>query len=433
MRVIYLLLLSIASLPVFAVTLEQLQQQGHLVINYRFSPREQVIQYQPVTIEIEVATDRWFARGVRIDDLDIEGAVINHQGNLSTNSSRQQGGVTWAVQLWTVVIYPQKSGVLTIPTIGLFVSVNAGSEPPVEGKISLPEKTLDVEVPDAMMGVDQWWATTGLTVKQSFEGLKDSYQPGDAITHTIDMKIESVPAMMLPQLIPASIDGLAVYTRQPVVNDYNNRGVLKGARKQQFIYTVEQSGDFSLPAYQFYWWNLADMKKESIFLASQTFRASGDGIATVRADESLLDNMASIPWGVLAGGMSVWLVFWAGSLWLPIKRLRDFRVAWWSKKRLEQRFLDATKALNGELALQSLYDLLAQRQGREFVTLEQTFRDDKICAELVLQLKHFVYGSGSALTIAEAKQLLASINSKQVRVWPWQKRVDFSLNHRRVP
>ena len=89
MRVIYLLLLSIASLPVFAVTLEQLQQQGHLVINYRFSPREQVIQYQPVTIEIEVATDRWFARGVRIDDLDIEGAVINHQGNLSTNSSRQ--------------------------------------------------------------------------------------------------------------------------------------------------------------------------------------------------------------------------------------------------------------------------------------------------------------------------------------------------------
>ena len=111
----------------------------------------------------------------------------------------------------------------------------------------------------------------------------------------------------------------------------------------------------------------------------------------------------------------------------------DYRVAWWSKKRLEQRFLDATKVLNGELALQSLYDLLAQRQGREFVTLEQTFRDDKICAELVLQLKHFVYGSGSALTIAEAKQLLASINSKQARVWPWQKRVDFSLNHRRVP
>ena len=65
--------------------------------------------------------------------------------------------------------------------------------------------------------------------------------------------------------------------------------------------------------------------------------------------------------------------------------------------------------------------------------LEQNFRDDKICAELVLQLKHFVYGSGSALTIAEAKQLLASINSKQARVWPWQKRVDFSLNHRRVP
>jgi hypothetical protein len=428
MRAVFLVLLCIVSLPVFSVTLEQLQEQGHIAISYQLSPSDQAIQYQPVTIEIEIATNRWFSRGTRVENLDIDGAVVNRMGSLSTNSSSQRAGVTWAVQLWTLVIYPQKPGVLNIPAIDLFVSVNTESDPQVEGIIRLSEKTLEVVVPESMSTIDQWWATPALTVEQSFQGLKDSYQPGDAITHTIDMSIEDVPAMMLPQLVPASIEGLAVYTPLAVIKDYNNRGILKGTRQQQFIYTVERSGNFSLPAYQFYWWNLVDMKKESIILESQTLIVDGHSIAEVGGGKSLLDTLASIPPNFLLGCISMLIVMWGGFVWLPKKRLRDYVVQRQAKKKAEQNFLDAIKASNGQLALQGLYDLLEQRSGQWVGTLDKTFGDDKACADLVVQLKHFSYGSGQALTVAEAKQLLMFMNKEQARVWPWQKQVNLSLN-----
>ncbi|MEH6558587.1 MAG: hypothetical protein V7708_12365 [Oceanicoccus sp.] len=428
MRIVFLVLLCIVSSPAFSATLEQLQQQGHIAISYKLSPSDQAIQYQPVTIEIEIATNRWFSRGTRVENLDIEGAVVNRMGSLSTNSSRQLAGVTWAVQLWTLVIYPQKPGVLSIPAIDLFVSVNTENDPQVEGIISVNKKTLEVIVPESMAAIDQWWATTALTVEQSFQGLKDSYQPGDAITHTIAMSIEDVPAMMLPQLMPASIDGLAVYSPLAVIKDYNNRGILKGTRQQQFIYTVERSGNFSLPAYQFYWWNLVDMKKESIILESQTLIVDGHDIATISGGRSLLDTFASIPFSFLFGCISLLIVIWGGLLWLPKKRLHDYVVQRQAKKQAEQNFLDAIRASNGQLALQALYDLLEQRSSQWLGTLDKTFGDDKACADLIVQLKRFAYDSGHALSVAEAKQLLVFINREQARVWPWQKQVKLSLN-----
>ncbi|ARN75758.1 BatD family protein [Oceanicoccus sagamiensis] len=279
-RLLAALLLIMPSL-LQAVTIDELHNSGQLAVSYTIVDKDAITQYQPVMMEIEVSTDRWFASGSRVERFDIQDAIVYRSSQTSTNSSRTVAGTTRALQLWTLVFYPQKSGALTIPKLRLFVSLNTEGNNIVEGYLTLDSQTITVNTPAAMNGVDHWLAANNLTINERYDGLKDSYKPGDAITRTISLRIEGSPAMMLPAIEFPEQKGLALYQVPPKVSESSNRGQLIGTRVEQFIITIEAEGSYQLPGYQYYWWNLQSQQQKLLALEPLAFATDGAGTASV--------------------------------------------------------------------------------------------------------------------------------------------------------
>lgn len=56
MKILVSLLFFSLCLPVYGMTIDQLKSQGNIEVSYTVEPAENIIQYQPVTLEIEIAT-----------------------------------------------------------------------------------------------------------------------------------------------------------------------------------------------------------------------------------------------------------------------------------------------------------------------------------------------------------------------------------------
>ncbi len=428
-RLITILLFVLSSLSQ-AVTIDDLYQNGQLSIRYNIVDRDNISVYQPVTMEIEVSTDRWFASGSRVGRFEIDNAIVYRSSQTSTNSSTTVAGKTRALQLWTLVFYPQKDGQLIIPELSVFVSLNTEGNIVVEGHITLPAKTLTINIPQPMKDIDLWLAAQELTISESYEGLKDNYKPGDAITRTITMLIEGSPAMMLPDIQFPDINGLALYRVPAKVNESSNRGELIGSRVQQFIYTVEQQGEYELPGYTYYWWNLSTQQQEIINLSPLAINTAA--ITNSMAKDVNSSVSKAFSWQHLLAFLLIASIVALIILLVARRGLKESLRQQKKTKQYDKHFMDAIQQQHALLALQSLYQLINQRPHYHgIVTLDEVFAGNKDCLKLLHKLKRHACGAGEAelLTLAEAKQLLAVIDARQQYRWPWQQPVVLSLNH----
>lgn len=419
-----------------ATTLEQLVEKGQLSINARLAPEADIVLYQPVTLEITVATDRWYARGTRVEDFEIEHAVVYRNSENSVNASSQEGGKSWAQQSWSISFYPQRAGALRLPPIDVFISVNAEGNEVVEGSLTVAPQSINVSVPAAMSAVEDWVATTRLSVSQNYDGLKESYQPGDAITRTISLQLENSPAMMLPALASPAIDGLSVYPVPPSLFDRSNRGQLSGHREQQFIYTIERAGHYTLPAYQLYWWNLDTGEQELIELDAYSFATEGVALAEDEAREIKADSSAGTGWQWLLASALCLLMAALVARVLLSKRVSMGLQQRKLRQQHEDAFLQALERADAVQAIQCLYTLLASdNRYWPASTLAGVFSTDKDCLAIVQQLQLAGFASPQqsvqAITVpgpAQGKQLLAFMNQRRSKTWPWQQIVKLQLN-----
>ena len=417
-----------------AETIEELQRSGHLQVSYRIATEGEVVQYQPVTLEIEISTHRWFSRGTRVTRFEIDDAVVYRGSEQSTNLSRTEQGQTRAAQLWTLVFYPQKPGTIKLPEIEVFVSVNAESNVVVEGSLTLPEKTLDVLLPEEIRGITDWVATSRLSVVENYQGLKDSYQPGDAITRTITMEAADLPAMMLPAIDVPAIDGLGLYKVPPKVFEKTNRGALLGTRIEETIYTVEQAGRYRLPEYDFYWWNLPGGVKETVHLAARDIVTEGFDASSptdVENKQSVdLPSSKVIVFFLLATSV-VLLVVWVLVRTLLQTTIKQRLIAWHDEKQQAADVVEAAAQGRATDALQMLYKILdSYSPNSKGVTLEGTYQSDRHCMMLLSRLKKQAFSEepDGLLTKTEAKQLVGFLTRRSATTSPWRQSINLELN-----
>lgn len=412
-----------------ANTVDKLQREGHLKVEYRIESIESIVQYQPVIMEIEVATDRWFSRGSRIEAFEITDAVVYRASQLSTNSTRTEEDKTWAVQLWTLVFYPQKNGPLNIPAIDVFVSANTEGNKTVEGTLSLAARSIDISAPTEMKDIPNWVATSQFTVSENYQGLAQSYRPGDAIVRTITLQIEAAPAMMLPAIEAPSIKGLGVYSVQPKIAESSNRGQLTGRREQQFIYTIEGAGSYTLPEYTFYWWDLNSAQKRRITLPAFSFTTESTDGEKTSADTDQASRLNRLSIAIYSGGfLSVALLAF---LLYKKQSLQPSGIARRQQKQLARLFLKALEQGNATLALQQLYRAMEQYPSHTATaTLEAAFDDAPHCLQLIRQLQQCCYGQDdcSLLTLAEGQLLINHLSKTPAKPLPWKRPVELDLN-----
>lgn len=285
-------LFGVLSVAVSATTLAELQDNDKVRVKIWIEPKNNIIARQQVKLQIEVSTDTQFSGGTRIGLVAIDDAIVLQREKFALNSIVKQGDKHWTVQLWTLVVYPQRGGWFEIPEIPLRLSIAEQGGVSIVGKVFTPGLSFSAMVPELMRDKPSWVATTRYEVEESFDKEFDSLKLGDALIRTITISADNLPAMMLPVQKVANINGVAAYSNLPQVRDKVDRGEYLAKRTEKITYVFEQIGDFQLSPQNFYWWNLETQSQELITLASHELNiASGEGVSS---EDSRVSSIESV-------------------------------------------------------------------------------------------------------------------------------------------
>jgi hypothetical protein len=269
-----LLVLLAAPLVHGATTLEALRAADTLRARIDIESSGPLYQRAPVLLAVEIATPRWFSRGTRVRDFRIPGAVVLPVSSFANNQTRTENGQSWTVQRWRFRLYAQEAGLLELPALQVFVSVNHNSGETVEGELRLTHAPLDIVVPPGSEASDAWLAATALRVEETWTGRQETYRVGDAITRRRRVVVEDAPGMMIPALTNLPISGLSLYASSPSVEDERVRGSLRGSRSEELVVTLEAAGDYTLPGAKMHWFDTRAGEMRIEELAAYSFTVS---------------------------------------------------------------------------------------------------------------------------------------------------------------
>jgi len=388
------LLLLVAISPAGATTLEQLQRDGRLQIRTWITPASAVVARQQVLLHIEISTDRWFSGGTRIGHVDMRDAIVLQREAFAVNSTRREVTRTWAIQQWTLMIYPQRDGRFDIPAVAVNLSIAGDDGAPVKGTLYTEPLIFTTTLPAALQGIDEpWLVTTQFTVTEQYNRSLDSLDAGDALIRTIHMYAADVPAMMLPVITPETHDGLAVYAKPPQLVDHSDRGNYRAERTQMFTYVFEKPGAYELPARTFFWWNTASGMLESVRLEAQTLQVGG----------SIIGQRVSALYITIGIGLLL-VLCWFG--WRRYgsggKRRALQQPELPSERELRQRFARACRHHDAAEALRLLYQWLDHRHDPSFQgSLRRALRDMEqpvLLADFDALMRE-LYGDGAQATV----------------------------------
>jgi hypothetical protein len=322
---------ALASPSAESATPETLIASGELAAALVIDTDGPLYQRAPFVLAVEIATPRWFSRGSRVNSFRIPGAVLRPMSNFATNQSQTINGQTWSMQRWRFRVFPQEPGLLRIPELKVFVSVNTEDDGNVEGELTLSHSPLEIESPPGTEGLTDWVATPELRVEERWEGLRDAYRPGDAITRTRRFLIDDAPAMMLTGSPALDIPGLSLYESPAQVEDRSNRGALSGVREETLVITFTASGDYELPGLDYAWFNTRSGEVERSVLPPTTLSVAGGPVA-----ESPEESAANRPqWALMSALLAVLL---GSVVWQLRRHSMVSRVTGWGRaQRLQRR------------------------------------------------------------------------------------------------
>jgi hypothetical protein len=88
------------------------------------------------------------------------------------------------------------------------------------------------------------------------------------VTRIVTARAEETPAMLLPPITLAVVDGLAVYPAQPSLEDKTEgrTDALTARRTDSATYILQRAGGYVLPAIDVRWWNASEGRVETAHL-----------------------------------------------------------------------------------------------------------------------------------------------------------------------
>lgn len=318
------LILVILSAPVaLAETIEDLITAGELEARAIVQTPAPLFQKSPVVIAVEVGTpSRFSKRGTRVRDFTVPGTLVRPISKFAFNETRRRGGDSWAFQSWRFELYSERSGTLSVPSLTTFISVETGTNGVVEGEMKLQVPPLEIEIPPGTEELPSWVAATEFEVDESWEGLLETYQVGDAITRIRRFMIKDAPAMAIPESPQVELDGVQVYHAPALVDDKAVGGSLQGLREERVVFTIKTGGTHMIPGLRLHWFNIKTQAVEIIDLPGRTLDLPG----TVKPNSAKVSDPKDD-----TGNPLIWALLVLGVVlsYLLVRWIRRFRRTTW--------------------------------------------------------------------------------------------------------
>jgi hypothetical protein len=373
-----------------------------------------IIVGQTVRINVTVLVPNYFLGEPEFPQFDMDNAIVVLPGETPQNSNETIAGQTYAGISVTYMIYPQQPGSFKLPPAE--IAVKYASDPPksTEVRLALPTLTFAAVLPPEAADLEYFLPTTSLKISQKLDKPLKNLRVGDTVTRTVTIAASKMRAMLIPPTKFEAPDGIAVYPKEPRVDDIKtDRGeFVEGRRVDSATYLIGKDGDYTLPPIEIEWWSLDRSKVETATLPAIHFSAAPNPNANPEIPpepEPVIQTVAPNPnrfkhYGRLAEiaailllviGVAVWAWFRFG---VPlVRRWRNSRAAY---KHSEAAFFGklkkASQAGNAEEAYALLLGWLNRfRPGVELGQFLSKTADPELTRE-VESLASMLYGGSSA-------------------------------------
>ncbi len=229
-------------------------------------------------------------------------------------------------------IYPQHSGVLTIPAqtfSATLVDAQPAQEPAPQGpkagkliRVSSTEINLTVKAKPASYPADTpWLPAHGLSLSESWNPEPSHVQVGDSMTRGLTLKAEGLASSQLPPLPATEASGLRRYPDQPQLSNQASEHGLIGSREDREALVPTRTGQIELPPVEVVWWNTQEDRLERSSLPARTLYAVSN--PSLMADTPT----GNVPATVAVGSEALW--YWKlSTLILACTTLLGFGL-WW--------------------------------------------------------------------------------------------------------
>jgi hypothetical protein len=226
----------------------------------------------PARLVVDIWVTSWFLEAPQLPAVEVQGAVVA-LADSAQHLNDKSGSQPWFGIEREYLVTPTQEGVLQIPAFAVAVKPGPDGKP-----ITLQTQPLTLQAAALVRpaAAGNSLITTQLQLGEKFDRDLQTLKAGDSFTRTVTMSAAGTPAMLLPPIEFAPIDGLGVYPAPPLVaNLGDERGGFSGGRRvDSATYVIQKAGRYTLPALEVQWWNPQTQALHREKIAAVHFKAA---------------------------------------------------------------------------------------------------------------------------------------------------------------
>lgn len=295
-----------------ALTLRDSSQSPDVYLVVDLEPENPYVQQQLV-----LRRELWQAIPLdepQFDELVVPHALIEKLGESERTELRD--GRSYRVSTRQYALMPQRSGTWTIPPLVMRAGVPAttGAEPLL---VVTPE--LQVEVRPAPNGIppDQWLPSPWLHVDWDWPAALP-LEVGRSVDVTYKIRAGNLSAVQLPELLWVTQPGLIGVPRRTRVATEFVGLELAGNREWTLTLAPTRAGNYTLPGFEFPWWNTLESRAEVARIPPLTLNVVGRGEV---ASSPARQRQTAVGISLLTMLLLVALVRWRSIWCAPLRRV----------------------------------------------------------------------------------------------------------------
>lgn len=220
-------------------------------------------------------------------------AALVREVGADTTSTAERNGESYQVVTRHYLVFPQRSGHLSIPGPTLSGNVPAsargrsndpfaqffGNDPfagmlrttrPI--RLSAGAIELDVQPRPPGAGASYWIPAQDVQLSAQWRPQQMQAHTGDPVTVTLHLQAQDLTAAQLPDLsaLLQLPDGLKAYPDEPQLKDTPSGNSVLGKRDQSIALIADQPGHFTIPELRLSWWDTRSNQQRQTILPAQT-------------------------------------------------------------------------------------------------------------------------------------------------------------------
>jgi hypothetical protein len=252
-----------------------------LFLKVEAAPENPYIQSQVIyTLRLYTKVD---ISQARLNEPELADAVIERLGEDSSYNA-QVNGINYSVTERKYVIFPQKSGKLTIKPLVLTAEVVTNNRPSFNSffnsqmtktkRVESKAITLEVKPVPASFTGKHWLSAEQLVLKQEWSGDIQQMKTGEPLTRTLTLVVNGTTVGQLPELnTTVTNDQLKAYPDQAVLQEQKKADGLLAFREEKIAMIPSKAGSYTLSALEVPWFNTKSQKMEIAKIPETTLTA----------------------------------------------------------------------------------------------------------------------------------------------------------------